>query len=71
VLKVPRGPFLEAGGGSEVYLVQESMAVLHPIRVGSVSVGEVEIVSGLDEGDRIIISDTTRFEKATRVFLRQ
>jgi len=71
VLKVPRGPFLEAGGGRQVYRVEGDIALLHPVEVGAVSVGEVEVVSGLEEGDRIIISDTARFEKAKKVFLRK
>ena len=71
VLKVARGPFLEGGGGRKAYVVEANVATQRPIRVGAASVSEVEIVSGLAEGDRIIISDTTRFEDARRVYLRQ
>ena len=70
VLKVPRGPFLESGGGRLAYVVEDGVAVQRPIEVGSLSVSEVEIVSGLEPGEEIIISDTTRFEGAERVFLR-
>ena len=31
---------------------------------------EVEIVSGLEAGDEIVISETTRFEGARRVLVR-
>lgn len=70
VLKVPRGPFLESGGGRLAYVVEDGVAVQRPIEVGSVSVSEVEIVAGLEPGEEIIISDTTRFEGAERVLLR-
>jgi HlyD family secretion protein len=70
VVKVPRGPFLEAGSGRQAYVLEDGIAVLRPIRVGSLSVGEVEIVSGLEVGDQIIISDTARFQGAERVLLR-
>lgn len=70
VLKVPRGPFLESGGGRVAYVVAEGVAVAHPIEVGSLSVSEVEIVTGLEPGEEIIISDTTRFDGAERVLLR-
>ncbi len=70
VLKVPRGPFLEAGGGNQAYVIDGSMAILRPIRVGAASVEEVEIISGLELGDQLIISDTSRFEGARRVYLR-
>jgi len=71
VLKVPRGPFLEAGGGRQAWVVQGDTALLREIRVGAASVGEVEIVDGLALGDRIVLSDTSRFEGAERVFLRR
>jgi HlyD family secretion protein len=70
VLKVRRGPFLESGGGHEAYLVEGGVARRHAIRAGAASVDEVEILSGLEEGDEIIISDTARFEGADGVYLR-
>ena len=70
VLKVPRGPFLEAGGGRSAYVVEDGVAVLRPIEVGALSVSEVEIVGGLEPGDQIILSDTRRFEDAERVLIR-
>ena len=71
VLKVPRGPFLEAGGGRQAYVIEDGIAVLRPIQVGAVSLAEVQIASGLELGEQLIISDTARFEGATRVLLRR
>lgn len=71
VLKVDRGPFLEAGGGRRAYLVAGDVAEAREVVTGATSVSEVEILSGLDEGDRIVISDTSRFESADRVYLRR
>jgi HlyD family secretion protein len=70
VLKVPRGPFLEAGSGRHAYVVANGMAEQRQIEVGATSVAEVEILSGLEAGDEIVISDTTRFESALRVLIR-
>jgi HlyD family secretion protein len=69
VLKVQRGPFLENSNGRQAYVVEDGIAALRPIRIGSLSVSEVEILSGVEVGDRIIISDTSRFEGAERVLL--
>ena len=69
VLKVERGPFVEAGGGRRAWVVEDGVAVRRPIEIGSVSVTEVEIVSGLEVGERIVVSDTSRFENAERVLL--
>jgi HlyD family secretion protein len=71
VLKLPRGPFLESGGGRQAYVVEGGVASRRPVRVGAVSVGEVEVVSGLREGERVVISDTGAFEGARAVLLRQ
>ncbi|MGE0641255.1 MAG: efflux RND transporter periplasmic adaptor subunit [Thermoanaerobaculia bacterium] len=57
VLKVPRGPFLEAGGGRQVYVVADGLARRRNVTIGAVSVTEVEIVDGLDEGEEIVLSD--------------
>ena len=70
VLKVPRGAFLESGGGRFAYVVDGEMATKRAIEVGAVSVNEVEIVSGLREGEKIVLSDTTPFDGVDTVMLR-
>lgn len=70
VLKVPRGPFLESGGGRQIYVVENGVAVKRDIQVGAVSVSEVEIKSGLSEGDKVILSDTSEFAGAKNVLIR-
>jgi HlyD family secretion protein len=70
VLKVARGAFVEAEGGRAAYVVDGKMATRRDIVTGSSSVGEIEIVSGLREGERIVVSDTAPFERARNVMLR-
>jgi HlyD family secretion protein len=72
VLKVPRGAFLESGGGRSAWVVEESdgIATRRDIVTGSTSLGEVEIVRGLSAGEKIIVSDTSAFEGARTVLLR-
>ena len=71
VLKVARGPFLEALGERQAYVVEDGIAELRPIEVGSVSITEVEIAGGLREGDEIVLSDPTPFQGAKRVSLQR
>jgi HlyD family secretion protein len=71
VLKVARGPFLEAGGGRQAYVLADGLATLRPIRVGATSVSEVEIADGLHEGDRVLLSDTEQFNGAKTVLVRR
>ncbi|HKC24314.1 MAG TPA: efflux RND transporter periplasmic adaptor subunit [Thermoanaerobaculia bacterium] len=70
VLKVPRGPFLESGGGRQIFVVENGVATRREIAVGTVSVSEVEIVKGLSVGDRVILSDMSELAGAKTVLLR-
>jgi HlyD family secretion protein len=70
VLKVPRGPFLESGGGRQIYVVENGVATRREIAVGAVSVSEVEIVKGLTRGDKVILSDMTELSGAKTVLIR-
>lgn len=71
VLKMPRGPYLESGGGRKVYVLEDGLATLRDIRTGAMSVGEVEILEGLAEGDQILLTDTQQFQGAETVLVRQ
>lgn len=70
VVKIARGPFLESLGGRQIYKVEGNIARLVPIRVGSVSVTEVEVESGLQPGDQVVLTDLTRYEGAQTILLR-
>ena len=70
VLKVQRGPFLEAGAGRQAYVVDGGVAVQRSIEIGATSISEIEIRGGLEEGDRVVVSDTSSFEGAKTVLIR-
>lgn len=69
VLMVERGSFVDSGAGRIAYLVHDGIAERKPIQVGATSLNAVEIVSGVKEGDRIVISGTDAFNGAERVVL--
>lgn len=71
VLKVPRGPFLESGGGRQAYVLADGIATLRPIRIGATSVSEIEIAEGLREGEQILLSDIQQFNGAKTVLVRR
>lgn len=70
VLMVQRGPFLDSGGGRVAYVVHDGVATRTAIRTGASSINQVEILSGLRQGDTIIISDTSDFNSAKTVYIR-
>jgi HlyD family secretion protein len=67
VLTVARGSFVDESGGRYAYVVHDGIAVKQPIQVGASSIDKVEILQGLKQGDRIVISGTDSFNGAARV----
>jgi len=69
VLMVQRGPFLDTGGGRVAYKLDGDTAVKTAITTGSSSLSDVEVLTGLKPGDRIVISDTASFNGADEVMV--
>lgn len=69
VLMVERGSFVDSGAGRVAYVVRGDVAERTAIQVGATSLNSVEILSGVKEGDRIVISGTDQFKGAQRVAL--
>jgi HlyD family secretion protein len=67
VLKVERGAFVD--GGSIAYRLTGDLATRQAVRLGAMSVGEVEILSGLAAGDQIIVSSVNDFDEAPELRL--
>jgi RND family efflux transporter MFP subunit len=69
-IAVPRSALLPGDGGdaSQVAIVEAGGVVAHrSVRVGDDSDGEVEIASGLDAGDRVIVAGGYALPDGTRV----
>ncbi|TGY33909.1 efflux RND transporter periplasmic adaptor subunit [Stenotrophomonas maltophilia] len=66
VVKVERGPFVEQGNGN-AYVMDGSTAVRRPVKLGVSSLGEVEVLSGLQPGDRVVVSGSDLFGDAEKV----
>ena len=66
-LKVERGAFVDAG--SYAYVVDGDTARRTPVQLGVMSMGEVEVLSGLKEGDAVVISSVEEFSGAPEVRL--
>ena len=67
VLQVERGGFVDSGG--TVYVVDGPMARRRSARLGAMSVGEVEILSGVAAGEQLVISSLSDFNDAPQVRL--
>lgn len=67
VIKLERGPFVEQSGGRHAWVMEGRTAVRRPVQLGVSSLGEVEVLSGLQPGDRVVVSGTEQFNDAERV----
>jgi HlyD family secretion protein len=64
VLKLQRGSFTDGGSGRFAFVLgDDGLAVKRPIELGIRSVSEIQILGGLAEGDRVIISSIADFEE--------
>jgi HlyD family secretion protein len=68
---VPVGPFLERTGGDWIFVVAPDgkSARRRRIKPGRRTVEQLEILSGLSVGERVITSDYAALEKADRILL--
>lgn len=70
VLTLQRGQFLDSGGSRIAYVLDDnSVAHRRSIEVGARSLAAVEIISGLDEGETVVISSIDQFRSADTVLV--
>jgi HlyD family secretion protein len=63
VLMIQRGSFTDGGGGRIAFVLgDDGLAVKRPVQLGVRSVSAIQILAGLEEGDRVIISSIAEFE---------
>lgn len=70
VLMLARGPFMEVDGGRTAWVVNEGVAAKRTVRLGVSSTTAVEVLDGLQAGDRVVIAGIDLFSDAERVHLR-
>lgn len=70
VLMLARGPFMEVDGGRTAWVVNDGVAAKRAIRLGASSTTAVEVLEGLQVGDRVVIAGIDLFSDAERVRLR-
>jgi HlyD family secretion protein len=58
-LKLKRGPAVPGEGNHHVFVLRGDVAVKTPVSIGISSFEEAEILSGLLEGDEVVLSDMT------------
>jgi len=70
VLKLPLLALVRNGEDWAVYVDRDGRAELTPVQIGMRSSLDVEIVDGLEEGDRIVLHPSNRIETGVRIAAR-
>lgn len=52
-----------------VYVVRGDRAVRTPVQLGAASIAKIEVLKGLAEKDRVIVSDTGDFQNAPEIMI--
>lgn len=63
VLRIPNGPVIGRGREHQVYVLTGGVPVVRDIRTGLRTEAYVEIVEGLNEGDRVVLSEISSVEE--------
>lgn len=71
VLYVGRPTYGQANSQVELFKLTDdgNMAVRVPVKLGRASVDTIEVLEGLKEGDKVILSDTSQFDEVNRIKL--
>lgn len=69
-LRLPKGLGISGGGRQNLFVVRGREAVRTPVTLGLAGVDGYEIVQGLSEGDRVILSDMRDYQHLEKMKLR-
>jgi HlyD family secretion protein len=69
VVMVQRGQFIDSGNGRVAYVLEDGIAYRRPILIGATSLSHVEVLEGLQPGERIVVSSTEIFNSAETVLI--
>jgi len=69
-LKIKRGPAVPGEGIHDLFVIRGDVAVRTPVKIGLSSFEEAEILSGLMEGDEVIVSDMSDYSSRKEISVR-
>lgn len=70
MLQVPREAVMKRGQMEMVYVVRDQKAALRLVKTGKVMTANIEILSGLEEGEAVVISDVAKLLDGQSVTLQ-
>ena len=70
VLRIKKGPFVNGSGAQEVFVVDGDFADRCRVQIGVAGIDFYEVISGLGEGDTVIISNMDDYKHTERIRVR-
>lgn len=70
-LRIKKGPFANAEGARDVFVIRGDTAIKTPVKFGIASFEYYEVLDGLLEGDEVVISDMTDYQHLKEVKIKQ
>ena len=72
VLRIRNGSYYTGSGDYTLYIFKDSHTLVpRTVRLGECNYDYVEVVSGLDEGDSVIISDMKKFKGREKIKIQE
>ncbi|OUJ72203.1 efflux RND transporter periplasmic adaptor subunit [Hymenobacter crusticola] len=69
-LRVKNGPFYQGGHEQTVFVVRDGVATRRTVRFGDSNFDYVQVISGLQAGDELLISDMKNYEQASELTIK-
>jgi membrane fusion protein, multidrug efflux system len=66
-LVIPRKAIAGSVQDAQVYVVKDSVATLRPVKLGLIQSDKVEVISGLQNGEQVIVSGQINLSNGTKV----
>ena len=70
-MRIPNGPVLNRGREHQLYVIEAGHAVKRDVETGLKGDDYVEVIEGLSEGDRVVLSDISSIEDIEGLNLRR
>ena len=71
VVRVENGPFYHGGKKNVAFVIKEDLALKREITVGESNSDFIEIISGIQAGEKVIISDMQEYEHLEEIRIRE
>ncbi len=70
VLRISKGPFVNGSGLQQVFRIRNGSAERVAVEIGVAGIDHYEVLSGLSEDDRVVLSDMKDYQHLTQVRVR-